>query len=160
MRDIERAAGIRFREVGMPDIAAAEPMSADQLAGYVDRGRGWVAVDDGDEPVGYVVADVVDGCGHVEQLSVAPEHQGRGLGRALIDRVERWARDAGMPALTLTTFRDVPWNAPLYAHLGFRTLDEDELPPGLREVREEEAHLGLDPSIRVCMRRAIGPATG
>ena len=39
------------------------------------------------------------------------------------------------PAVTLTTFRDVPWNAPFYTRLGFAMLDELTLPPGWRRKR-------------------------
>jgi GNAT superfamily N-acetyltransferase len=139
----------------MPEIAAAEPMAADELARYAADGRSWVALDPAGEVVGYVVVDVVDGNAHVEQLSVAPSHQGAGYGRALIDRVAAWAAAGGRPALTLTTFRDVPWNAPLYRHLGFRDLDEAEIGPGLAALREHEATLGLDPALRTCMRRPV-----
>jgi hypothetical protein len=40
----------------------------------------------------------------------------------------------------------------LYAHLGFRALDEAELTDGLRAVRDAEIEHGLDPAQRVCMR--------
>jgi len=56
-----------------------------------------------------------------------------------------------MPAVTLTTFEDVPWNAPLYRHLGFRELRDDELGPGLRAIRDRETAHGLDPARRVSM---------
>jgi GNAT superfamily N-acetyltransferase len=154
LRQIERAAGERFRAVGMGAIADAEPMSTPTLAGYADVGRSWVAVVDGDV-VGYVVVDVLDACAHVEQISVHPEHQGRGLGRALLDQVERWAARHRMTALTLTTFADVPWNRPLYEHLGFRVLGEGEIGPQLRSLRELEGTQGLEPSHRVAMRRAV-----
>jgi predicted GNAT superfamily acetyltransferase len=88
-------------------------------------------------------------------VSVVPSHQGAGFGRALIDRVAAWAAAAGLPALTLTTFRDVPWNAPLYRHLGFRDLDEAEIGPELAAVLDHEASLGLDPALRTCMRRPV-----
>jgi hypothetical protein len=78
------------------------------------------------------------------------------VGRALLDRVEVWARETDRPAITLTTFADVPWNRPLYEHLGFRVLTEAELGPGLRAVRTTEAGHGLDPTTRVCMRLDIG----
>ena len=153
--DIERAAGKNFIDVGMPEIAAHEPIGPAPLLGYIEDGRCWVAVDD-DTAVGYVIADVVDDCAHIEQLSVVPSHQGRGLGRALIDAVGEWARRRGdLVALTLTTFRDVPFNGPLYAHLGFRVLSADELTPALVEMREEEAGYGLDPALRVVMRRDL-----
>ncbi|MGH9227866.1 MAG: GNAT family N-acetyltransferase [Acidimicrobiales bacterium] len=152
LRMIERLAGERFRDVGLPEVADDEPPSLDVLARYAGGGRCWVAVDEAGGPIGYVLVDSVDGNAHVEQLSVHPTHQGAGLGRALMERVSAWARETGMPAVTLTTFSDVPWNAPLYRHLGFRVLREDELGPGLRAVRDDETIHGLDPARRVCMR--------
>jgi len=152
--EIELAAGERFREVGMPEIADDDPGSVDELAEYANDGRSWVAVDDIGTPVGYVLVDLVDGNAHIEQVSVVPSAQGTGVGRALIEHVAGWARARDAAALTLTTFRDVPWNAPLYAHLGFRVLTEPELGPELRALRATEAVHGLDPATRVCMLRA------
>lgn len=155
LQRIERAAGERFRSVGLAAIADDDPFPLDVLDGYVARGRSWVAVDDTDAVVGYVLVDDVDGCAHLEQVSVGPHHQGRGVGRALIGNVEHWAQAGGRPALTLTTFADVPWNRPLYEHLGFRILGEDEIGPELRAVRDAEAAHGLDVARRVCMRREV-----
>lgn len=154
-RAVERAAGSRFLAVGMPEIAADEPMPADALASYADAGRSWVATDGDGHVVGFVVVDLLDDCAHIEEVSVEPAHQGRRLGRALIAEVERWARSQDLDAVTLTTFADVPWNRPLYEHLGFRTLAEDELTPGLRHRRREETNRGLDPARRVCMRKPL-----
>jgi len=153
--EIERLAGARFREVGMPEIADDGPGSVDELANYAVDGRSWVAVDDAGTPVGYVLVDVIDGNAHIEQLSVAPAAQGTGIGQALLDHVATWARRRGASALTLTTFRDVPWNAPLYEHLGFRVLTEPDLGPELRALRDTEAAHGLDPTTRVCMIRPV-----
>ncbi len=61
----------------------------------------------------------------------------------------------GVPALTLTTFTEVPWNAPYYARCGFRLLDDAELTPGLREIRAHEAAHGLDRWPRACMLREV-----
>ena len=63
---------------------------------------------------------------------------------------------AGPAPLTLTTFAEVPWNAPYYARIGFRVLADAELSPGLRAIRAHEAALGLDRWPRVCMRREPG----
>jgi len=156
MQAIEVAAGELFRTVGMDDIADAEPFDAAELAEYVEDGRAWVAVDEGDEAIGYAVVDVVDGRGHLEQLSVVPAAQGRGHGRALVEAVVGWAVERGFDAVTLTTFRDVEWNRPLYERLGFAVLAQDEWGPELRALVAEEAEMGLDPALRVCMRR---PAT-
>jgi GNAT superfamily N-acetyltransferase len=151
LREIERAAGAQFRQVGLAAVADDEPFSLEQLAQYADAGRAWVAVDETDRPIGYLLAEVVDGCAHVEQLSVRPDQQSRGAGRALLEHVRVWATRSGMPAVTLTTFSEVPWNAALYRHIGFRVLAEDEIGPELRGVCDAEAARGLDLASRVCM---------
>ncbi|MFI5863494.1 GNAT family N-acetyltransferase [Streptomyces sp. NPDC051546] len=106
-------------------------------------------------PVGYLLADRVDGNLHVEQVSVHPDRARRRIGRSLLEHLAERARAEGAPALTLTTFNDVPWNAPYYARCGFRTLNESGLGPGLRDIRDREAVHGLDRWPRVCMRRDL-----
>ena len=152
-QEIERAAGRVFADVGMPEIAADEPLPAAELDRYRRAGLAWAAADAGDEPVGYLLAEPVDGALHVEQVSVHPAHARRGIGRALLEHAARHAGAAGLPALTLTTFERVPWNAPYYRRCGFRVLTEQEWTPGLRAIREREAAHGLDRWPRVCMRR-------
>jgi GNAT superfamily N-acetyltransferase len=156
LREIESLAGEAFRSIGMERIADSEPMPVELLEEHARGGRCWVAVDGSDRPLGYVVVDLVDGNAHIEQISVLPDHQGRGLGKELLEAVHTWAIDTGCPALTLTTFIHVPWNRPLYEHLGFVVVPEDELQPGLRGVRDHESQIGLDPKARVCMRRSAG----
>ncbi|MFV2017030.1 GNAT family N-acetyltransferase [Micromonospora sp. LOL_023] len=165
LRDIERAAGLAFHSVGMPEIAADEPLPLDVLADYQAVGRAWVAVDPADRPagsvrsadvpVGYLLADIVDGNLHIEQVSVHPGSAGQGIGRRLIEHLAGVASARGVPALTLTTFAQVPWNAPYYLRCGFRALADDALPPGLRAVRAREADHGLDRWPRVAMRRDL-----
>lgn len=155
LQEIERLAGERFRDAGLPAVADDEPATVEELARYAAHGRSWVAEDARGLPVGYVLVDVVDGCAHIEQVSVRPDQQGTGIGRALIDKVGAWAAGRGLAAITLTTFTDVPWNAPLYRHLGFRALAEAEIGPELRQIRDEETAHGLDPAKRVCMRAEV-----
>ncbi|MDW5322791.1 GNAT family N-acetyltransferase [Plantactinospora sp. KLBMP9567] len=139
----------------MPEIADDEPPSVEELARHQRAGLAWVAVDADDLPVGYLVAEPVDGNLHVEQVSVHPRAARRGVGRQLIERLAAHATASGVPALTLTTFTDVPWNAPYYSRCGFVVLDERELPPGLAAIRAREAAHGLDRWPRVCMRRDL-----
>ncbi len=146
MREIERAAGRAFAELGMTAIAEDEPPSVATLRAYQRAGRAWVH---GDPAVAYLLAEAVDGNLHIEQVSVHPDHAGQRIGRALIEHV---ADLAGTP-VTLTTFADVPWNAPYYERLGFRRLAEAELTAGLRWIRRREAEHGLDRWPRVVMRR-------
>ncbi|MFZ3495696.1 GNAT family N-acetyltransferase [Streptomyces sp. 5.8] len=165
LQDIERAAGECFRTIGMPEVADDEPLPLEELLGYRRAGLAWVAAEGAGTgtPVGYLLADRVDGNLHVEQVSVHPDRAHRRIGRSLLEHLAERARAEGapatdpahVPALTLTTFTDVPWNAPYYARCGFRTLDESGLGPGLRDIRDREAAHGLDRWPRVCMRRDL-----
>jgi GNAT superfamily N-acetyltransferase len=158
LREVERAAGRCFRDVGMPEIADDEPPPLEVLAGFVAAGTAWVATD-GDRPVAYLIAVPVDGDLHIEQVSVHPDVAGRGIGRSLIEHVAGYAAQRRFSALTLTTFADVVWNAPYYERCGFRRLADTALSPGLAAIRRREAEHGLDRWPRVCMRRDLpGPA--
>jgi len=155
LQAIEREAGLMFCDVGMPEVARYDPWPLPVMAARQDIGRLWVAADDDDEPVGYLMADLVDGCLEIEQVTVHPGCARRGLGRALLEHAANRAAADGLPALTLTTFAHVPWNAPYYARCGFRVLDDAEITPGLRAIREREAAMGVDRWPRVCMRRDL-----
>ncbi|MFC8452471.1 GNAT family N-acetyltransferase [Kitasatospora sp. NPDC057223] len=157
LRSIERAAGAGFRGIGMPEIADDEPLPEAGLARYLTRGTALVVADGTDRPVAYLIAEPVDGALHIEQVSVHPGYARRGLGRALIDHL---AAHTDAPALTLTTFADVPWNAPYYKRCGFGPLADADLTPGLREIRRQEAAHGLDRWPRLCMRRELRQAAG
>ena len=111
-----------------------------------------VVADDADRLIAYLMAEVLDGCLQVDQVTVDLGHARRGLGRALLDHATSRAAADGLPALTLTTFAQVPWNAPYYARCGFRVLDDAEVTPGLRAIRRREASMGADRWPRVCMR--------
>jgi GNAT superfamily N-acetyltransferase len=156
LQDIEVAAGRVFRDVGMPEIAGDDPLPLDDLTRYREAGMAWVAVDTPGHPIAYLIAARIDAGVHVEQVSVHPGSARRGVGRSLLDHVAAWAEAEGAPALTLTTFEHVPWNAPYYARCGFRRLTDAELTPGLRAIRARERACGLDRWPRVCMARPPG----
>lgn len=147
----------------MDAIADDAPPTVAELERFRRAGHAWVAAEDtGAENtaaentgtvVAYLLAEVVDNAFHIEQVTVHPDAARRGVGQTLIARAADCARDQGLTGLTLTTFTDVPWNAPYYERLGFRRLSGAELTPGLRAIRAAEAEHGLDRWPRVCMRR-------
>jgi GNAT superfamily N-acetyltransferase len=151
---IQIAAGVVFRDLGMANIADNPPTPLEALARHQEAGHLWVAVDRHDQPISFVMIDIVDGCAHIEQVSVHPDHARKGIGRTLIDHVGSWAEGQSLRALTLTTFRTVPCNAPYYQRLRFRELTEDPT-PGLAAIIAAETASGLTPATRVCMRRDI-----
>ncbi|SDD01293.1 GNAT family N-acetyltransferase [Glycomyces harbinensis] len=153
LQDIERAAGECFRGIGMAAVADDEPLSIKELADYRRTGLAWTAADPDDAPVAYLIAEPVDGALHIEQVSVHPDWARRRIGRSLIEHAA--ARAHGLTALTLTTFTEVPWNAPYYARCGFAPIPERDLTPGLRKIVAEEAAHGLDRWPRIAMRRSL-----
>jgi GNAT superfamily N-acetyltransferase len=157
LQAIQLAAGDAFRDIGMPAAADTFPLPTESLSGYRRAGRAWVAADEHDEPVGFVVADVVDGCAHIEQVSVHPAHAGQRIGAMLLDYVADWAVGQDMHAMTLITFRGVPWNAPYYERLGFRELARSEVTP---ELAARNADQGGNFAARVCMLRELAPPGG
>ena len=149
---IEAAAGEAFRTVGMPEIADDPLPDVQQLKRHASDGRVRVATVS-NEVVGYALAVVRDGSAHLEQVSVHPDHAGQRIGADLIDAVTSWARDRGDDRLTLTTFADVPWNAPYYRKLGFRALPDDALGPQLAAELSAERMRFTAP--RVAMARDV-----
>jgi GNAT superfamily N-acetyltransferase len=158
------------RPLDLPLIGAIELAAARLLAGHAPEavlnevtselelrdaqsdGRLWVALS-GDRPVGFAHVELLEpNAAHLEEIDVHPDHGRRGLGSRLVAEVCSWARKRGYGAVTLTTFRDVPWNMPFYARLGFEEISAAALTPALRAVLQDEARRGLDPARRVAMR--------
>jgi GNAT superfamily N-acetyltransferase len=149
IRAVERAAGELFRGIGMPEVADDEPPTDRQLDTVVALGTAWVAVD-ADEVVGYLLLELLDGRGHIEQVTVHPGNARHGIGAALIRHAARWAFERGIAELSLTTFAHVPWNAPYYSRLGFEVVPAESLTGDLHERMRRETAEGLAES-RVAM---------
>ena len=152
VREIERISATRFIGTGL-DIG--EPTDVATLTERLAVGGLIVAREGDDSLVGFVVFCEVDGCGYIEQIDVLPSHAGRRIGAALLDAAAEAAKLRGWHALTLSTFKDVPWNAPYFRRLGFVEIADEWLPPALLAIRaDHEAH-GVDEKLRVFMRRAV-----
>lgn len=153
---IEARAARLFSPEDLPPEVAARTMPMDRLRSAQREQRLWVArEEEGGRPVGFALLGVRrrDAC--LEEIDVDPDHGRRGLGRRLVEAVRVAARARGHERLLLATFRDVPWNAPFYARLGFEIVErigEGERDAGLRAMRREDVEAGLDPSRRVLMR--------
>lgn len=62
----------------------AGPVGVDTATRYRQDDRAWVAADDADVPAAYLIAGIVDGSLHIEQVSVHPRAVGRNIGRMLL----------------------------------------------------------------------------
>lgn len=149
--EIERAAGERFRSTAYAHLADLEPSPPDPAVSVV-----WVACDGDGALVGFAEWWWVDGDAYLAEVDVAPAHAGYRLGAALIDAVAADAAARGLAALWLTTFIDVPWNAPYYRRLGFVDVPDQVLRPGLADIRDRQTASGLPRDSRVVMVRTLG----
>lgn len=142
--DIERRAAVRFPADVLPPGVADAVVSEEDLHEGRKRGRLWVATRLGEAaPVGFALLRDEYGLALLEEVDVLPEHGGRGVGRGLVEAAIAAARRDGYDCLYLTTFRDLPWNAPFYAALGFTARPDRELPDAIREILARERAAGL-----------------
>ncbi len=156
LRAVESAAAAAFAPWGLAEQFAAAPTPVEALEAARAAGDLLVASGEDDRAVGFALLGRVGGQPHLEELDVHPDHARRGVGRLLLEAVCAKAAAAGASCVTLSTMRDVPFNAPFYASAGFRILADDEISPELRALRTEEARRGLDVLPRVLMMRPLG----
>lgn len=145
--DLEAAADALFEPLGIGPLPG--PSTPEQF------GAALVVLVAGDPPVGLCRIDgIAADSAHLEQLSVRPDHGGRGIGRALLRAGCAWAADEAYPELTLATYRDVPWNGPFYASEGFverGSVDEFLRAHGLPPEEPVMSRFG----VRVLMSRSL-----
>jgi GNAT superfamily N-acetyltransferase len=149
---IEQAAAQRFATTAFawvaddtqPDLAALRRSQA---------ADGLLVADCGGLAVGFLQFMPLDGAAYIAELNVLPTHAGHGLGAQLIDATAERAMARGLNALTLTTFRAIPWNAPYYKRLGF--FEMQTLSPGLAVIRDKHRAKGLTDADRVFMSRPL-----
>nr|WP_247712081.1 GNAT family N-acetyltransferase [Qipengyuania qiaonensis] len=138
----------------MAGVPIPPTTSAEDHARLIARGRSLVSVVDG-VVVGFAEAAPIGRDLHLHELSVSMRHQGRGIGATLLEALAIDARNAGYRAITLSTFRDVPWNAPFYARRGFVEIDGCEDYPHLSESLESAVVFGIPKDRRIAMIRFL-----
>jgi ribosomal protein S18 acetylase RimI-like enzyme len=146
---IEAAADLLFIEAGHPEFSGV--ISDSDAATGVAEGRITVAEDRG-TVLGWVHVGRLAGELCVEQISVHPDHQRRGIGSLLMRHVMAQARDANEDSIILDTQSDVPWNRPWYERLGFEVVPPEEWTLEMTNVATRQAAGGMDWGTRVFMR--------
>lgn len=121
--------------------SSAHLLTADALRAKALRETGFLALD-GDRIVGCVFAlERADGL-YVGKLAVAPDRQGHGIGRRLMQAAEDLARSRGKAAIELETRIELTPNHAAFARLGFRETGRT-------------AHDGYDRPTSITMRKTI-----
>ncbi len=125
-----------WRERGPMDAAVARAIGQALEAGRAEAPV-FVAEDEAGRPLGFVhmheLTDYFTGetHGHVSDIVVARDGEGRGVGRALMAAGEDWSRSRSHRLLSLNVFGDNVRARALYERLGF-ALDTSRLIKVLR----------------------------
>lgn len=142
---VERSAAQAFATwPALAWLAQGDVMDCEAHRAFVDAGGSWVVEDLDGGILGFACARLEAQALHLHEVSVRLEAQGQGVGRKLLQQVADAARQMGARELTLTTFADVPWNAPFYARLGFEVIDEGLLDARLQQILAGERAHGLE----------------
>ena len=128
VREIVRAASTHY----VARIGREPGPMLDDYAALIGEGRVHVAERDG-VVQGLLVLIPQDEAMLLDNVAVAPEAQGSGLGRLLLEFAERQAVEAGYPAITLYTNEAMTENIALYGRLGYAQTHRVE-EKGLRRV--------------------------
>jgi GNAT superfamily N-acetyltransferase len=150
---IERSAAQLFRlDPPLAWLADADVPDAARHRQAIEQAYVWVAENSEGQLTGFVRAVDIDQHLHIEELSVSQAFQGQGTGRALVAAVIEQARAIRLNSVTLTTFRDLPWNAPFYQRMGFVELTLAQADRHLRDALQAEITHGFPPERRCAMR--------
>lgn len=153
---LEQSAGLAFRaDREIAWLADAANLPAARYREIVAEGWSWIAEGERAGPVAFAAATLESEELHLWELAVHIDHQRQGIGRALLQRLLFEAAAAAIPAVTLTTFRDLRWSAPFYRSMGFELVGPGQLDPRLAGLLAEEARKGLPAARRCAMRRRM-----
>jgi GNAT superfamily N-acetyltransferase len=157
LTDLEQSAGLAYRaDREIAWVAEGDNLSPERYGEIIGDGWSWVAEGEHGELLAFIAATRGGHDLHIWEFDVRLDCQRRGIGRRLLQRFLAEAAAAGISAVTLTTFRDVPWNGPFYQSMGFEPLVPEKLDARLAVLLAEEVQKGL-PAARRCAMRKILP---
>ena len=153
--EIDRAASSLFAPTGLLSAEAlADHVPAKDLRDAIASGWLLVARLTGAGAIGFVMASPRGEDLYVDQISVDPAYGQRGAGRLLMHRLEELACARGLPAIALSTFRELRWNAPFYASIGYRELKRDAFASYMLEIEAGQTPF-MDVTKRTFMRKQL-----
>ncbi|MAY18991.1 MAG: GNAT family N-acetyltransferase [Erythrobacteraceae bacterium] len=153
---IEESADHLFKGIAQLEDIAADGSLFD-AQGYrrlIAKGHCLVALQ-GERSIGFIATEPFRRELHMWQLAVHEDAQRLGVGSGLVRACMIDARNSGFKAVTLTTFRDLPWNAPFYEGLGFEEVTALDAHPRLANELALEADQGLPVERRCAMIRFL-----
>jgi GNAT superfamily N-acetyltransferase len=101
--------------------------------------------------LGFYMLAEIDRQSYLKQISVDPQYGSKGIGTKLLLNALHTAKSQGHNYVTLTTYRDINFNAPFYRKNGFEEFTPDDTWPELSKLRAEEKSSDLEKLPRCAM---------
>ncbi|MFN3211800.1 MAG: GNAT family N-acetyltransferase [Henriciella sp.] len=152
---VDKAASSLFAETGLlGEDALADHVPAEVFEKEIPLFNVFVARNEHGWAVGFALIRLRGNGLYLDQVSVHPDHGKKGIGRALVIRVLTETELRKLPHVSLSTFRDVAWNGPFYASMGFKEIPYDKLEPYMLEIEDAQRPF-MDVTKRCFMRRKV-----
>jgi GNAT superfamily N-acetyltransferase len=142
LASIEDAAGELFPVEDLPEPLRSISLLPVDFENALNENLLWVVVES-NLPIAFLLARIIDGCIHIAEFDVHPDHGRRGIGSQLLNYVLTVAKQRAFQAVTLTTFEHLPWNAPFYSKHGFEVIEADKIGDELAQIVKKEKALGM-----------------
>lgn len=121
--ELEDAFSVR-KQVFINEQNVPEEEEIDQ---HEEESKHFVLYEDG-QPVGAGRFRIVDGYGKVERICVLQENRKSGSGNAIMNKIEEYAKEQGLPALKLNAQIQA---IPFYEKLGYEVISEEFMDAGI-----------------------------
>ena len=152
---IERKACTLFAKTKHHAAVSDDVTTLEDFEEAREEGHLFVAVSEDGKAVGFSFMEIMGHGVHLDEIDVLPKFGGKGIGTALVKKVCGWAKKNNYPVVTLTTYKEIRWNAPFYKKLGFRVLRADEMSDELQNLFLCEHESGLLMEDRVVMEYKV-----
>ncbi len=152
---IEQKASSLFANTKHYSAVGADVTTLEDLKEAQQTGHLFVAINEKDILIGFALIEKMKHGVHLHEIDVLPDYGRNGVGTALVKKVGEWAMDNMCSTITLTTYKDILWNAPFYRSLGFYDLSINEMPDQLYKIFISENENGLLIEERVAMEYKV-----
>jgi len=153
--NIQSAAASRFAGLGlietadgMPDAIPSEAFATAAIQGLLFTAEHQYRC------VGFALSSVERPDLYIDQLSVIPDSGRKGVGSSLLGAMSAEASRRGLWGVSLSTFRNVPWNAPFFEKCGFQEVPHSGLALWQLDIERTQAAT-MDVQSRCFMRRPV-----
>ena len=146
----EDAARLLAEEPSLSGIPVPPSRSAEEYRAMIAQRHCLTAVS-GERIVGFAATRRHARELHLHELSVAMAFQQMRIGSTLLGALKIDARNSGIRAITLHTYRDIAWNAPFYARHGFEIIKDLDAYPRLAAGQEAAVEFGIPRERRCAM---------